>query len=362
MLQRLEDRKSQNLYRHRKICEAKYSFISNDYLGLKNDARVKQAFKNGVDQYGVGSGASYLVSGYTKAHQALEFELAEFLNCEQVLLFSTGYMANVGIITSLMQKGDGIFQDKLNHASLIDGVRFSGSDYYRFAHKNLLHAEQWLLKKSCDNKLIVSDGVFSVDGDQADVNALVQLSKQHDALLMIDDAHGIGVLGDNGQGSTAGYKVDLLVGTFGKAFGCFGAFVAGSKPMIETLIQFARSYIYTTAFPPAIAEACRASLQIIKKEQWRRDKLQGLIEKFKESAAQKGVELLPSDTPIQAIVIGDVKKAIRVCESLESQGIAVGLMRPPTVAKNSSRLRVTLSVLHEEEDVENLLEALTKTL
>jgi 8-amino-7-oxononanoate synthase len=358
--------KSQGLYRSRRIIDDKniVNFCSNDYLGLSKNENVVAAFKKAADDYGVGSGSAHLICGHSKAHHLLEEELAEFTGRERALLFSTGYMANLGSINALVGRGDFVFEDKLNHASLLDGGLSSGANFKRYLHADLTQLEK-LLYKARGEKLIVTDGVFSMDGDVAPLRELAILAKQHDTLLMVDDAHGFGVLGQTGGGLTEELNltqndVPILMGTFGKAFGTFGAFIAGSETLIETLIQFSRTYIYTTALPPSIAEATRASLKIVITETWRREKLQTLISQFKTGAAQLNLPLMPSDSPIQPLFVGDSFRASKMSEQLLEAGFLVSAIRPPTVPKNKARLRITLSVLHEAEDVSRLLETLCK--
>ncbi len=373
----LDDRRHQALYRQRKISDSASSpemiisgqpclcFCSNDYLGLANHPAIIKAFKKASDHYGVGSGAAHLINGHSRAHHALEEELADFTGRERALLFSTGYMANLGVINTLCGSGDYLYQDRLNHASLLDAGQLSGARQQRYAHLN----DENLATKSLKNtpKMIVTDAVFSMDGDIAHLPALSKVAQQHDAWLMVDDAHGLGVLGHNGAGTLAHFGLDaeqvpILMGTFGKGFGTFGAFVAGDERLIETLIQQARSYIYTTAMPAAIVEATRCSLTILQAESWRREKLQQLISSFKAGAAQLSLPLLPSDTPIQPLLIGDSAKATAISQQLFTRGILVTAIRPPTVPAGSARLRITLSASHTEQQVEQLLAALETLL
>ena len=356
--------KSQGLYRSRRIIDDKniVNFCSNDYLGLSKNENVVAAFKKAADDYGVGSSSAHLICGHSKAHHLLEEELAEFTGRERALLFSTGYMANLGSINALVGRGDFVFEDKLNHASLLDGGLSSGANFKRYLHADLTQLEK-LLCKARGEKLIVTDGVFSMDGDVAPLRELAILAKQHDTLLMVDDAHGFGVLGQTGGGLTEELNltqndVPILMGTFGKAFGTFGAFIAGSETLIETLIQFSRTYIYTTALPPSIAEATRTSLKIVIAETWRREKLQALISQFKTDAAQLNLPLMPSDSPIQPLFVGDSFRATKMSEQLLEAGFLVSAIRPPTVPKNKARLRITLSALHEAEDISRLIETL----
>ncbi len=361
----LDALKSQGLYRSRRIIDDKklVNFCSNDYLGLSKNEKVVAAFKKAADDYGVGSGSAHLICGHSKAHHLLEEELAEFTGRERALLFSTGYMANLGTINALVGRGDFIFEDKLNHASLLDGGLSSGANFKRYQHADVMQLEK-LLNKANHQKLIVTDGVFSMDGDVAPLRELSDLAKKNDALLMVDDAHGFGVLGKTGGGLTEELAltqndVPILMGTLGKAFGTFGAFIAGSELLIETLIQSARTYIYTTALPSAIAEATRASLKIVIEETWRREKLLALISEFKKGAAELNLPLMPSDSPIQPLLIGDSFRAMQISQQLLEAGFLVSAIRPPTVPKNKARLRITFSALHEFEDVARLLETLS---
>lgn len=360
----LETLKAQGLYRSRRMIDDKtvLNFCSNDYLGLAKNETVVAAFKNATDIYGVGSGSAHLICGHSHPHHALEEELAEFTGRERALLFSTGYMANIGTINALIGRGDSVFEDKLNHASLLDGGLSSGANFKRYPHSDLARLEK-LLTSSNGQKLIVTDGIFSMDGDVAPLRELANLAKKNAALLMVDDAHGFGVLGKTGGGlidelNLTPDDVPILMGTLGKAFGTFGAFIAGSETLIETLIQSARTYIYTTALPPAIAEATRASLKIIMTETWRREKLQSLITQFKTGAAQLNLPLMPSDSPIQPLLIGDSFRATQMSQQLLDAGFLVSAIRPPTVPKNKARLRITFSALHEPNDVARLLETL----
>lgn len=376
---RLEDYQAADLYRTRRVlsaaqsvliqCDDKtcISFCSNDYLGLANHPAVVTAFKKGAETYGVGSGASQLVSGHSAAHRQLEENFAEFLNRDRALLFSTGYMANLGVISALAQKNVCVFADKRNHASLLDAAQLSHARVARYAHADMQHLTTLLAKESSELKLIVSDSVFSMDGDVAPLPDLAVLAKQQQAWLMVDDAHGIGVLGKNGQGALAQFNltqedVPILVAPLGKAFGCFGAIVAGSTTLIEYLIQFARSYIYTTAMPSALACAAQASLKIVQQETWRREKLLHLITYFKQVAAQYQLKLLSSDTPIQSLVVGASSKALLLSEKLFAQGFLVTAIRYPSVPQNTARLRITLSCLHEEEQIERFLACLAQVI
>ncbi len=343
------------------------AFCNNDYLGLANHPQIIKAFQDAAHQYGVGSGAAHLITGHSKPHQELEEALAAFTGRDRALLFSTGYMANLGVVSALMQRGDVVYQDKLNHASLLDAGRLSDARLLRYAHNDIDHLAKRMAKQESGQSMIVADGVFSMDGDVAPIRELAGLASTNDSWLMIDDAHGLGVLGEHGAGLVEQEQlgqddVHVLMGTLGKGFGTSGAFVAGSRELIEYLIQTARTYVYTTAQPPAIAAATLASLQLVQTENWRREHLGNLIKQFREGAVQLGLTLMKSQTPIQPVIIGDSGEALAIAEQLEKRGILVTAIRPPTVPANTARLRVTLSAAHTEEDVDKLLEALGKTL
>jgi len=372
-LQRL---RAQHLYRTRRVLESPQgvevrvdgenllSFCSNDYLGLASDARVIAALQAGAQRYGAGSGASHLVTGHSLAHHALEEELAAFVGAERALLFSTGYMANLGVATALLDRRATVFEDKLNHASLIDAARLSGAQVQRYAHADLARLEA-LLRMTGNAGLILTDGVFSMDGDVADVARLAALARRHAAWLLVDDAHGLGVLGAHGRGTLEQFGLQpespvILLGTLGKAFGTFGAFIAGDEDLIEYLIQQARTYIYTTALPPAVAEATRASLRIVQEEGWRREALSARIAQFRAGARQLGLRLLESTTPIQPIILGEAQAAMAASDALRARGILVPAIRPPTVPAGSARLRVTFSAQHSAQQVERLLGALAE--
>lgn len=339
------------------------SFISNDYLGFANHPVLKKALCDAAEKYGTGSGASHLLGGHSRAHQQLEEALAAFTGRDRALLFSTGYMANLGVMTALLNKGDCILQDKLNHASLLDGGLSSGAGFHRYHHADSSSLEKHLVKSAGNKILVATDGVFSMDGDIAPLPELSTLCANHDALLMVDDAHGIGVLGKSGAGTCEHFslfqqEVPILMGTFGKALGSFGAFVAGSHDMIDMLIQFARTFIYTTALPPAQAAATSAALQLLDTEKWRREKLQHNIGFFRAQAGQHALPLLDSPTAIQPLLIGRSEAVLRVDEKLRARGFLVGAVRPPTVAEGAARLRITLSANHEENDILRLLDAI----
>ncbi len=372
----LARRRDDHLYRTRRMLEGpqgaevvidgqRYlNFCSNDYLGLANHPQVIEALQCGAAQYGVGSGAAHLICGHSTAHHALEDELAAFTQRPRALLFSTGYMANLGVMGALLGRGDTVLQDRLNHASLIDAAQLSGARLQRYLHGDVAALEHKLAAGKIKKTLIASDGVFSMDGDIAPVAQLAALAREHKAALMIDDAHGLGVLGAHGGGTLEqlGLNLDdvpVLMGTLGKAFGTFGAFVAGSEELIETMIQQARSYIYTTALPPALAEATRASLKLVQTEAWRRERLHQLIARFTRNASELKLSFMPSLTPIQPLLIGDSAQALALSEKLFARNIMVSAIRPPTVPQGQARLRITLSCAHSEAQVDRLLEELS---
>lgn len=341
------------------------AFCSNDYLGLANHPEVKQAAIDSIQSDGLGGGASHLVIGHHDQHVQLEKELAEFTGRERALVFSSGYMANLGVISALVGKGDCVFEDKLNHASLIDGGLLSGARFRRYLHNDSASLRTHLSKAEQGKKLVVTDGVFSMDGNVVDLPAMAQACRDFDALLMVDDAHGMGVIGEQGKGTVAECglsqeEVPVLIGTFGKAFGTAGAFVAGSNDLIEYLIQTARPYIYTTSMPPAIAAATRKSLTLIREGDRERAHLASLIGRFRRSVSKLGLELMDSKTPIQPILVGGNQKALSLSKYLEENGILVSAIRPPTVPENTARLRVTFSAAHTDEQLDILLAALDR--
>jgi 8-amino-7-oxononanoate synthase len=339
------------------------AFCSNDYLGLADHPLVTAALARGAERWGVGSGAAHLVSGHSAAHQALEEELADFLGRPRALLFSTGYMANLGVVAALAGRGDWVYEDRLAHASLIDGALLSRARLRRYPHGDAAALDR--LARARPPRLIATDGVFSMDGDLAPLPALAETARRAGAWLLVDDAHGIGVLGREGRGSLDHWglgtaEVPILMGTLGKALGTFGAFVAGEQGLIETLIQRARPYIYTTAGPPALAEATRMSLALARRDEWRRERLRALIARLRAGAAALGLPLAESQTPIQPLMAGDSARALAWSQSLESQGILVTPIRPPTVPEGTARLRIALSAAHSEAQVDRLLEALAE--
>lgn len=343
------------------------SFCSNDYLGLANHPEVVTAFRRAATEYGVGSGASHLVTGHSRPHHALEEELAHFTGRERALLFSTGYMANLGVVAALTGRGDRVYEDRLNHASLIDAALLSRARLHRYHHRDVQDLDGLLRSSQHGRQLVLTDGVFSMDGDVAPLQGMATVTGAYGASLMVDDAHGLGVLGPNGGGTLeaqgmAPAQVPILMGTLGKAFGTFGAFVAGSAVLIETLIQQARSYVYTTALPPAIAEATRASLTLVQNEPWRRERLLDLVRRLREGARQLALPLLDSETPIQPLILGDAGRTLNVAEALRQRGIFVTPIRPPTVPEGSARLRITLSADHGPEHLDRLITALADAL
>ncbi len=339
------------------------SFCSNDYLGLAGHPAVAEALALGALRWGAGSGAAHLVSGHSGAHHALEEELADFTGRPRALVFSTGYMANLGVIAALCGRGDQVFEDRLNHASLIDGAILSRARLRRYPHRDAAALASQLEDAGEGERLIATDGVFSMDGDIAPLPALARTARDKGAWLLVDDAHGLGVVGATGRGSLEYFglgaeDVPILVGTLGKAFGTFGAFVAGSADLCETLIQAARSYIYTTAPPPALAEATRVSLRLARDEAWRRERLRELVARFREAAEGLGLALTASETPIQPLLAGTPERALAWQEALLARGLLVSAIRPPTVPEGAARLRVTFSAAHTDAHFERLVEGL----
>jgi 8-amino-7-oxononanoate synthase len=338
------------------------AFCSNDYLGLAADPRLAAAAKAGIDRYGVGAGASHLILGHSSAHHELEAALAAFVRLPQVLLFSTGYMANMGVVSALVGRGDAVFADRLNHASLNDAALVSRAAFKRYAHNDLAALERLLQTTPARRRLVIVDAVFSMDGDIAPVPELLELCVRHDAYLLIDDAHGFGVLGAQGRGTLEHFGVAtervIYMATLGKAAGVAGAFVAGSADLIESLVQNARTYIYTTATPPLLAQALLASLQVIEQEEWRRVRLRELIAQLQGELAAAPWRLMPSNTPIQPLLVGGNTEALALSARLAAQGLLVPAIRPPTVPQGTARLRISLSADHSAGDVTRLTAAL----
>ncbi len=377
---RLDALGQQHLIRQRRLVEtphapamtvdgrAMLAFCSNDYLGLAADARVVEALRDGALRYGAGSGASHLISGHSAAHAALEDRLADFLSphvpSARALYFSTGYMANLAVLSALAGKDAEIFSEELNHASLIDGARLARATLRVYPHKDLAQLETLLRQSTAADRLVVTDSVFSMDGDIAPLHELLALCERHGAWLVVDDAHGFGVLGESGRGVLEQLALSsqqlVYVGTLGKAAGVAGAFVAAHATVVEWLVQRARPYIYTTAAPPAVAHALLASLDIISGDEGRqrRARLQQLISRLRERLALKRWTLLPSETPIQPVVIGDNAQTMAAGAALLARGFWVGAIRPPTVPQGTSRLRITLSAAHTLAQVDALADAL----
>ncbi|MEN6584870.1 MAG: 8-amino-7-oxononanoate synthase [Sulfuricella sp.] len=374
----LQKREADGLLRRRRVLQSPQgarvrvdgedvlSFCSNDYLGLANHPALVEAACAGAQRFGVGAGASHLVTGHTAAHHELEQKLAEFTGLPAALLFSTGYMANLGIVTALLGRSDALFADKLNHASLNDAALLSRATMMRYPHVDLAVLERQLAASTAKRKLVVSDAVFSMDGDIAPVPELLALCEKYDAWLLLDDAHGFGVLGKTGRGTLEHYSSPLTphssriiyMATLGKAAGVFGAFVAGAPELIAWLVQAARSYVYTTATPPLLAAALQESLRVIEAETWRRERLAELVGVLRQGLKLQRWQLMPSETPIQPLLIGSSQDAVRVSESLRERGILVPAIRPPTVPQGTARLRITLSAAHSVADVQQLIDAL----
>ncbi|MCC4116626.1 8-amino-7-oxononanoate synthase [Aromatoleum toluclasticum] len=338
------------------------AFCSNDYLGLAAEPELAEALKAGADRWGSGSGASHLVSGHYTVHDELERRLAAFVGCERALYLSTGFMANSGVIPALVGRGDAIFADRLNHASLVDGALLSRADLHRYPHADLIALERALAASTAKRKLIVTDSVFSMDGDLAPLAGLLTLAERFDAWLMVDDAHGFGVLGPEGRGALreaglASWRL-LYIGTLGKAAGVSGAFVAGQADVVEWLMQKTRTYIFTTGAPPALATALLKSLDLIEHGDARRVHLATLIEHLRTGLQLRRWQLMPSCTPIQPVVIGDNAEAVAAARALWDAGLWVPAIRPPTVPQGSARLRISLTAAHTHQDVERLVTAL----
>lgn len=372
----LEQRKQAGLYRTRRLISGPQqpeltaggrpllSFCSNDYLGLANHPANIAALRDALPETGLGGAASHLICGHHDAHHRLEERLATYTQRSSALFFSTGYMANMGAISALAGRGDTIFSDRLNHASIIDGCILSRARVRRYPHGDVA-ALEGMLAQTPGHKLVVTDGVFSMDGDVAPLKALAAVCRAHDALLVVDDAHGLGVLGPEGRGSVAAQglsedDVPVLIGTLGKAVGTSGAFVAGPRVLTDYLVQKARTYIYTTAMPPALAAATCASLDLIEQANDRRAHLDLLVNRFRNGATALGYQLMPSATPIQPIMVGDNWAALALSEALEARGLLVTAIRPPTVPEGEARLRVTFSASHTLDDVDRLLHGLAE--
>ncbi len=370
----LAELERQNLKRTRRVMPRAglVNFCSNDYLGLAAHPDVTRAFVEAANRHGVGSGASHLVTGHGVEHEALEEELAAFTGRERALVFSTGYMANMGVIDALADQKALLVSDRLNHASLIDGCRLSGGEVRRYPHADAARASELIAKAgpNAKTRLLITDGVFSMDGDVAPLPDLARGARDANAWLIVDDAHGLGVLGATGRGTCEHFglssaDVPVLIGTFGKAFGTFGAFVAGDAPLIEFLIQKTRTYIYTTALPPAVAAATRAALRVSERESWRREKVLSLATRLRAGLESSGIGSYPGISvpgTIFPVVVGDAAKALAGSKALEERGFLVAAIRPPTVPAGTARLRITLSAAHEESQVDALVDAVAQAL
>lgn len=338
------------------------AFCSNDYLGLAAHPALIEAAREGAARFGVGAGASHLIIGHAAAHHELERRLAEFVGLPRALLFSAGYLANIGVVTALVGREDAVFADRLNHASLNDAALLARAQFKRYPHLDLATLDRLLAGSTARRKLVLTDAVFSMDGDIAPVPELIALCERYDAWLLLDDAHGFGVLGRQGRGMLAHFDVSsprvVYMATLGKAAGVFGAFVAAQEVVIEWLLQRARSYIYTTATPPLLAHALQKSLDLIEHEPWRRERLSELITVLKQLLISKRWRLMPSASAIQPLVIGANEEAVTVSQALARDGLLVPAIRPPTVPQGTARLRISLSAAHEVRDVERLAVAL----
>lgn len=349
------------------------AFCGNDYLGLSQHPALIEAAMRGAQQWGLGSTASPLVCGHSASHEALEQEIAAFLGLPRALYFYAGYAANVGIVPALVGRGDAIFCDALNHACLIDGARLSRAEIKVYPHADIETLSRLLEGSTATRKLIATDAVFSMDGDVAPLPELLRLAQQHDALLLIDDAHGFGVLGPDGRGSAAHFDLRsshlLVMGTLSKAAGSAGGFVAGDPALIELLMQRSRSYIFATGAPAVVTEALRASLRLIEAEDWRRERIRSHASRLRSAlvpastaSSVVGAKLLPSPTPIQPIVIGENEAALDVMAHLWREGLWVPAIRPPTVPQGTARLRVSLTAAHSDADVDALIAGLRAML
>lgn len=370
----LEQRKANGLLRQRRLLDSPQaehivanqkpylSFCSNDYLGLANRPELIAAMQKAAGDSGVGSGASNLITGHHRYHDLLEKRLAKFVDMPAALLFSTGYMANIGVLGALTGRGDAIFADKLNHACLNDGAYFSYADFHRYPHNDVQALEKLLQASQAKHKLIAADAVFSMDGDIAPIPEYLALCEKYDAYLYLDDAHGFGVLGEHGQGSLNHFNIKspriIVMATLGKAAGVAGAFVAGEQVVIDYLIQKAKSYVYSTPAPPALSATLSASVELIEQGDDLRANLYALIAYLKQNLRLKKWKLLESDTAIQPLIIGGNEESLAVSEYLQAQGILVPAIRPPTVPTGTARLRISLSAAHSLDDVKQLVAAI----
>ncbi|TEW52915.1 8-amino-7-oxononanoate synthase [Psychromonas algicola] len=344
------------------------NFSSNDYLGLASDPALVKAWQKGAELFGVGSGGSYLVTGYNQVHHDVTQQLKQWLGVDAIALFNSGYSANQAIIKLLLSKNDLLIQDKLNHASLMEAGSHSPAKMQRFKHNDMQQLASILQKHSeIKNKLVISEGVFSMDGDTSPIHALKEQCTKHNAWLMIDDAHGLGVLGKNGAGSVVeqqlnNNQLDIYMATFGKALGVGGAFVSGSTELIDYITNFSKPYIYTTGLPPAMVYCIGEAARLAETEQWRRDHLAQLIAYFKLLAKQQDIPLVQSESAIQPVLIGSSELAITVSDCLKEQGIWTTAIRPPTVPNNTARLRITITVNHQKQDIQFLVNQIRQAL
>jgi 8-amino-7-oxononanoate synthase len=345
------------------------NFSSNDYLGLNHHSEINKALQEGAERFGTCASGSSLITGYSYAHQSLENDICEWLNKPKCLLFASGFSANTAMMQVLGNKTCHMYLDKLSHASLIDGALASDAKIKRFLHNDTAQLSRLLSKSQANtsieteetNNIIVSEGVFSMDGDQAKVSELVNIAKKHQAMLYLDDAHSIGVVGEKGQGSSAHAEIDVVMATFGKALATSGAFVACDESLADYLINFSRHYIYSTAISPALAWATKKSIELAQKEHWRRIKIQELSLLLTSKLSDK-VKLIQSASSIHAIVIGDETSTLDVCQKLRDKGIWLTAIRPPTVPTNSSRLRVTISASHKDKDINYLANCINEVI
>ena len=344
--------------------KALVNFSSNDYLGLANHARLREAAIGAIDAFGVGAGASPLVSGHTRVHEEAEHAFARFVDLPRALLFGSGYVANLGILATLADRHAEVFADKLNHACLNDGAILSRARFTRYPHRDMNALEGRLAASKARVRVVATDAVFSMDGDLAPVDELVALCERHGAWLVLDDAHGIGVLGAHGRGSLAHWKARspriVYMATLGKALGGYGAFVAGEAAMIEELMQRARTYMYSTALPPMAAAAARAAIEWLQEDDAPVARLRQRISDFRQACVQRKIALAESSTAIQPLVVGSAERALGISSRLRAEGFLVPAIRPPTVPEGTSRLRISLSAAHEREDVEALAAALAR--
>lgn len=343
------------------------NFSSNDYLGLNHHSEINKALQEGADRFGTCASGSTLITGYSYAHQALENDICDWLNKPKCLLFASGFSANTAMMQALGNKDSHLYLDKLSHASLIDGALASDAKVKRFLHNDTAQLSRLLNKSQTNtsikeiNNIIVSEGVFSMDGDQANVIELATIAKQHHAMLYLDDAHSIGVVGEKGEGSSANADIDVVMATFGKALATSGAFVACDETLADYLINFSRHYIYSTAISPALAWATKKSIELAQKEHWRRIKIQELSLLLTSKLSDK-VKLIQSSSSIHAIVIGDETSTLDVCQKLRDKGIWLTAIRPPTVPNNSSRLRVTITASHKDKDINYLAKCINEVV